>query len=180
MKANLLMLTLLVTSFTFYATGKDLQKNEAKKQIDQATNDMLYSSFYLDKMVDGNNVPDNIKALKKAGFIDLVASSKINPGSLEIKVLKKGQPFLLKEENNELHFRVGTVQVEILSISKPGERGNKGAVTYVEYQQKVIHNAFFKIWSPHCFKEGTFKYRTTFVNSNYGWKIVKDVIMDEV
>jgi len=180
MKANLLVLTLLATSLAFNATGKDLSKEDARKQIDQTTYDQLYSSFYLHKIVEGNNVPDNIKALKKAGFIDLVASGKDSPGNLEIKVLKKGQPFLIKEENDELHFRVGSVQVEIISISKSEERGIPGGVSFVEYKQTVIQNAFFKAWNPHCLKEGTFKYRTTFINSQGGWKIVKDVIMDEV
>jgi hypothetical protein len=107
MKANLVIMTLVATMLAFYATGKDLQKDEAKKQIDRTTYDQLYSSFYLNKIVEGKNIPDNIKALKKAGFIDLVASGKDSPGNLEIKVLKKGLPFLIKEENNQLHFSVG-------------------------------------------------------------------------
>ena len=180
MKPNLLILTLLATSLAFYATGKDLQKEEAKKQIEQTNYDLLYSSFYLNKVIDGNNVPDNIKALKKAGFIDLVSSGKDSPGNLEITILKKGQPFVIKEENNELHFRVGATPIEIMSISTPEVNGKAGDVCNVVYKQTVKHNAFFKAWNPHCLKEGTFKYRVTFINSKNGWQMVKDVILDEV
>ena len=171
MRTKLSILILLAACLFCSSFTRDLlTKEEAKKQIDRFTNQQIYSSFFLNKYVNKHNVPANINALKKAGYIDLVNSDKAGSGSMEIKVLSKGQPYLLKEENNELHFKVGYIPTEIISISKPVSDNNGVLFCYVEFREKVTHNPFFKVWNPHCLKEGVSNEKAKFIRNQGGWE----------
>ncbi len=171
MKAKLSILSFLAVALFNCSFAKGpLTKENAKKQIDLFTSQQLYASFFLKKFIPNYNLPENINALKKSGFIDLIKTGK---GMLEIKVLKKGLSYLIKEEHNELHFNVGSVPTEIISIAEPVNE-NGELVCYVAYKEKIIHSAFFKAWNPHCFKEGVTVQKVKFVKKEEEWALQQE------
>ena len=83
---------------------------------------------------------------------------------------KKALPYFEREEKNELYFSVGNIPTKVIAIEAP--TGNdEGAICYVTYSNRIVHNPFLKVWNPHCFKEGTTNDRATFVKTADGWKI---------
>ncbi len=148
-----------------------LTRSEAKKQLDTYTRNLIYTSFSLNRSVNKIDIPENIKALKEAGFIELRNSIPGNTGTLEIMLIKKGSPYLANAENNELHFNVGRVTVRVNSVTKHFT-GTTGIEEYdVNYTYTIVHNAFFKVWNPHCFKEGSYTDNVVIRKSDNGWTV---------
>lgn len=172
MGPRLPILTLLAACLFFHASAKEtLSKEEAGKQIGQFYQTELFSGFYLDAYVYETHIPENITALKKAGFIKL-APNNTKHGTLLVKTTAKSQPYFIKEENGKLYFKMGTFPLEVVYISDPSsESGN--IVCRVQYKEIIKLNALGKAWNPHCLKDGTCINTAKFIKTQSGWKIIE-------
>ena len=148
-----------------------MTKQEAKKQLDRYMTNLIYTSFFLHTTVDAHEIPDNIISLKDAGFIELINVAKNDPEKLEVKLTSKGSHYLLKKEKDEMHFNVGTVAVKVNAVRKHFT-GTTGIEEYdVDYTYTITHNALFKAWNPHCFKEGIYTESLIIRKTDSGWKV---------
>ncbi len=176
MKTRLSILTLLAVCLFYQSQAKGgPSKENAKNQIGQTIYRELSEMFSLNKLVDDRAIPENVAALKKTGFIALsrparTNSQKDDKHNFVIKVLKKGEPYFVKEENNYLYFKGDIMPIEISSISEPKSDGKGNQVCTVKYTQKIVYSDFLRAWKPHCYKEGTMTDIATFVKKADGWK----------
>lgn len=171
MRTAISTFVLLAISMFYTARAAELlTKEEAKKQIEAHVSEYLYANFNIDKFVKTNRVYDNLKALKKEGYIDIV-KAKGKPNTLEVIVLKKGQPLYVREENNKLFFRAADVETKITSVKEL--QGKNGSISYyVEYKEKLTRTRFMELWGVnHCFDGKEYNTHATLTKTKKGWKV---------
>jgi hypothetical protein len=138
----------------------------------RSTREFLYDNFHLDKFVDKKRLHDNIAALKKEGYIDLVNTKTAGPDRFEIIVLEKGKKLFVREEKGKLYFNVADVEIKILSITeRPGKNGDLACK--VVYTEKLTRNRFMELWGvTHCFDGSEYTSNATLVHTKDGWDVV--------
>ena len=167
-------LILLVASCSVYSCSshyKALTKEIAADKIAYSLDSMYAPIFHINKHVSRTRLPDHIKAMKAVGFIDLLPA---DDGMLEIKVLDKAQPYLVKEASDELQFTPGLMDIEVVSIRQKGKNREGKPVYLVRYKEHVVKSEFIRAWKPHCLKPGiVYNGEATFVADGNNWKIIE-------
>lgn len=169
-------LLIVIASYSIYScstNSKALTTEAAANKIAYSLDSMYAPLFHINKHVSRARLPDNIKAMKAVGFIDLLPIDD-NDGMLEIKVLDKAQPYFVKEEFDELQFTPGLMDIEVVSIRQKGKNRQGKPVYLVRYKEQVVKSEFIKAWKPRALKPGiVYNGEATFVADGNNWKIIE-------
>ncbi len=167
-------LLIVIASCSVYSCSshnKALTKEIAADKIAYSLDSIYAPLFHTNKHINRARLPDNIKAMKAVGFIDLLPA---DDGMLEIKVLDKAQPYFVKEASDELQFTPGLMDIEVVSIRQKGKNRQGKPVYLVRYKEQVVKSEFIKAWKPRAPKPGiVYNGEATFIADGNNWKIIE-------
>ena len=157
--------------------GKDLSKEEAKKQIDAYLNKQPPTfNIRCEDYASRTEYIIQLERTKKAGYLDYTFDVARDVNWVHVKLNDKVNPFILYKEHPQYYdgvayynvvCKAGLYECEIVSIAEPAPDASGSIVCNVEYKRTLVPNELYRVFGWVDVRNGSVR----FIKMQDGWKL---------